>query len=322
MHENAGDEDDEQAQASALPFDLGSADEADDDGDDQPDDSLELAAHAARRKRRRLDSGAALNTATEDEDDDDLDGEVGIAFSTATSRAGSLDPVLSPPRRTSHPPPDHPLHATVSGASFATSTPSRLSSSVLLAPASLEGLPSELLPPRPQESAVDEDDELEEGELPSEEAHPAPAAASSRFLTAEQARASPAPSALYPAHGTAVDDPFALSASGPGLAGAVGRPHAPGVSEFDDAGDRTLDMDMSFADLPADLVADPSRRSAGAVSISAAAAAPKPVKASYERKVDLSGGTPAAPPKAASKVSYKPSPLACVSAARSSALQV
>ncbi|GJN89938.1 hypothetical protein Rhopal_002927-T1 [Rhodotorula paludigena] len=274
VHENAGDEDDEQAQASALPFDLGSADEADDDGDDQPDDSLELAAHAARRKRRRLDSGAALNTATEDEDDDDLDGEAGAAYSTATSRAGSLDPVLSPPKRTSHPPPDHPLHATVSA------------------------------------SAVDEADELEEGELPSEEAHPAPAAASSRFLTAEQARSSSAPSALYPAHGAAVDDPFALSASGSGLAGAVGRPHAPPASDVDDAGDRTLDMDMSFADLPADLVADPSRRPAGAVSIPAAAAAPKPLKASYERKVDLSGGTPAAPPKAASKVSYKPSTLA------------
>lgn len=83
----------------------------------------------------------------------------------------------------------------------------------------------------------------------------------------------------------------------------------------DAVGDVSLgeDMEMSFADLPADWVGDPSKRDAGAIAIPLQ----RPLqKASYQRRVDLSAtplGTPVAAQSkihnAPSQLSYKPSPL-------------
>ncbi|GAA5880641.1 hypothetical protein JCM1840_002278 [Sporobolomyces johnsonii] len=81
-------------------------------------------------------------------------------------------------------------------------------------------------------------------------------------------------------------------------------------------------MEMSFADLPADLVADITRRPQGAISIqplvaaTASAALPPNGKGVYQRRVDLSStpqGTPVAVKpvvrNAPAKLSYMPSPL-------------
>lgn len=83
------------------------------------------------------------------------------------------------------------------------------------------------------------------------------------------------------------------------------------------AGDVSLgeDMEMSFADLPAEWVGDPSKRNVGAIAIPLGLQRPLQ-KASYQRRVDLSA-TPLETPvagqakihNAPSQLSYKPSPL-------------
>ncbi|BGP38872.1 hypothetical protein JCM10449v2_002810 [Rhodotorula kratochvilovae] len=362
VQEMVDDEDDDEhaLHAAELPFDLGSASEADAgaDDDDAPDDSLE---HAARRKRRRVDSAGLGSTTAPPEDEDDR----------ASSRAVSLDPATQgdesddapSPRKRARLSPSLPPSPTLAAAStapqeapalpprapalaghaFSTSTPSRLSS-VHTAPAPSSPVANEsdlLLHPM-----QDEDDELEEGELPveKEEAAPpahhpslplAPAAASaSAFYSPALVAARPgsAPSALpYPVAGYAHHHP-ALPIGGaagqvqlavPGRAGEItvsGVGYGAGAG---DVADQSMDMEMSFADLPAELLADLSRRAAGAISI---AVPPPPAgasKATYERraggppKVDLSS-TPVASGSGQgivvhgkpAKLSYKPSPLA------------
>ncbi|BGP30982.1 hypothetical protein JCM10296v2_002746 [Rhodotorula toruloides] len=309
------DEDDDHGQDEALPFDLGSADEADEHEDDEEDgegvdDSLEHVAANARRKRRRLDSvGHASSVAGDDAMSD---------ISRVTSRAVSVDPshvhdlTLSPTRTASLPPQaadqalPHPANFSASSSTPARPVPARDS----VAPPSPLADPSLLI--LPQKRPLDEeDDDIEEGEVVSDD----DAASSAAHV--------------YP--------PFHAFAGATSLAFRASFDRAASASH-DHAADASMDMDMSFADLPADLLADTSRRAAGAISIPissrASSAAPSAAsgatsetgkasyvgKASYERKkaapapIDLSGGTPV-PPKggvphpAAGKLSYKPSPL-------------
>ncbi|GAA5930290.1 hypothetical protein JCM1841_004274 [Sporobolomyces salmonicolor] len=86
-------------------------------------------------------------------------------------------------------------------------------------------------------------------------------------------------------------------------------------------GEGEATMEMSFADLPADLVADITRRPQGAISVqplvpATASAAPSNGKGVYQRRVDLSStpqGTPVAVKPVVrnvpAKLSYMPSPL-------------
>lgn len=116
-----------------------------------------------------------------------------------------------------------------------------------------------------------------------------------------------------------VAQPLAASASHPAR-GAL-PPHlrprqsAGSASDADEAdldGDTTMDMDMSFDDLPADLVGDPTRRVKGPISI---LQRPLPLeKASYQRRIvqplDLHPATPKAGPAVKPmKLSYVPSPI-------------
>ncbi|KAK4334157.1 Vacuolar protein-sorting-associated protein 60 [Rhodotorula toruloides] len=314
------DEDDDHGQDETLPFDLGSADEADEHEDDEEDgedvdDSLEHVAANARRKRRRLDSVGHASTVAGDDAVSDI--------SRVTSRAVSVDPshvhdlTLSPTRLASVPPQvsDQALHeATTHSANFSasTSTPARpVPARDSAAPPSPLADPSLLILPQKRPLEEDADDDIEEGEVVSD----------------DDAASSTAPA--YP--------PFHAFAGAASLASRSPFDRA-ASAQYDHAADASMDMDMSFVDLPADLLADPSRRAAGTISIPissrASSAAPPAAsgpasetgkasyvgKASYERKkaapspVDLSGGTPV-PPKggvphpAAGKLSYKPSPL-------------
>ncbi|GEM12768.1 hypothetical protein Rt10032_c26g6785 [Rhodotorula toruloides] len=314
------DEDDDHGQDETLPFDLGSADEADELDDDEEDgevvdDSLEHVAANARRKRRRLDSVSRASAVGDDDAMSDI--------SRVTSRAVSVDSshvhdLTHSPTRLAPLPPQVSDQALAEATPFrppadfspSTSTPSRpMPARDSAAPASPSADPNLLILPRKRRG--DDDDDIEEGELVSDDD-----AASST------APAYPPFHAFAGAASLASRAPFDRAASAP----------------YDHAADASMDMDMSFADLPADLLADPSRRAAGAVSIPissrASSAAPSAAsgpafemgkafyvgKASYERRkasatpADLPGGAPV-PPKssvprpAASKLSYKPSPL-------------
>ncbi|GAA5821072.1 hypothetical protein JCM3770_000078 [Rhodotorula araucariae] len=344
------DDDEHALHAVELPFDLGSASEADAGADDEdvPDDSLE---HLPSRKRRRPDlTGLGSPTALPEDEDDG-----------ASSRAVSLDPAApddenedapAPPKRArlaspSQPPSPPPASASavsqasssvpsrapaLAGHAFATSTPTRLSS-VHTAPAPSSRIAPEcdlLLPPQ------DEEDELEEGELPVEDEPaarhayssfpPAPAAAFSSYysptLAARPASASSAlPLAAGPVYHPALPIGGAAGQVQLAVPGRAGEITVSGVSAVAGDDDQSMDMDMSFADLPAELLADLSRRAGGAISI---AVPPPPVsKATYERRttgaptLDLSS-TPVASGSGRgvvvhnkpAKLLYKPSPLA------------
>ncbi|BGO90518.1 hypothetical protein NBRC10512_005235 [Rhodotorula toruloides] len=310
------DEDDDHGQDETLPFDLGSADEADEHEDEDEDgegvdDSLEHVAANARRKRRRLDSVGHASTVAGDDGMSDV--------SRVTSRAVSVDPshvhdlTLSPTRLASVPPQVSDQALPPSANSFAsTSTPARpVPARDTAAPPSPSADLSLLILPQKRPFAEEDDDDIEEGEVVSD----------------DDAASSTAPA--YP--------PFHAFAGAASLASRASYDRA-ASAPYGHAADASMDMDMSFADLPADLLADPSRRAAGAISIPissrASSAAPSAAsgpasetgkasyvgKASYERKkaapspVDLSGGTPVPfkggmPHPAAGKLSYKPSPL-------------
>ncbi|GAA5893719.1 hypothetical protein JCM8208_001226 [Rhodotorula glutinis] len=374
VQEQVDDDDDHDLNDASLAFDLGSASDGEGEGDSGgeddavPDDSLEHAAYAQRRKRRRVGSAGPSHADDSDE---------------ASSRAVSLDPISlvddsddnpSPTKRTrlSRSPPHSPTApsiidltysptlrkapaptraAALASHAFSTSTPSRLSS-VLTAPA-----PSSPAATGPDllmrdGSPEGEDEDREEGELPSDaEGAAAPHSTTSPALARSSSRA-PAPggaSSRVEGHGAASallvgagDAQVAVPVGGaagqlqlalPDGGGEVtysglGQPvglGGEGESEGYDDGDRSVDMDMSFADLPADLLADLSRRAGGAISIPVGSSTAATRRAHGRRvgpdgaptaKLDLSSTPVGAdspelvlhskPPK----LSYKPSPLA------------
>ncbi|GAA5936160.1 hypothetical protein JCM3775_003599, partial [Rhodotorula graminis] len=326
-----------------------------------PDDSLEHVAHAQRRKRRRLDSAGPRQADDSDAAssravsldpvslvDDGDDGP-----SPAKRTRLSLSPPHSPTAPTIidldaspalRPTPAARRAAALASHAFSTSTPSRLSS-VLTAPA-----PSSPAATGPDllmraSSPDGEGPAREEGELsgneddadaPRSRAPDAPALASARARARVAADGDGASSLLVdgaqlavPVGGAAGQVQLALPDGGGEVTySGLGQPVGLGgetEGEGHQDGDRTVDMDMSFADLPADLLADLSRRAGGAISIPVAAST-MAAKAATGRRVGPDGA-PAAKLDLSStplgegpselvlhnqphKLSYKPSPLA------------
>ncbi|GAA5857262.1 hypothetical protein JCM9279_000756 [Rhodotorula babjevae] len=335
--------------------------ESDDDDDAVPDDSLEHAVHAQRRKRRRVGSApsahgddgdaapprpVSLNPTALVEDSDDGPSpskRARVSPSPPLSpSAHSHDDLAEPAPSSSTPVPRRA--AALASHAFSTSTPSRLSN-VLTAPAPSSPAATGLELPLSAQSLDGEDSEREEGELDSDDddvaAQHSPASPA-LALASDGARA---PGAAHPAvdgdgastllvgagsaqvavpvGGAAGQVQLALpdgggevTYSGLGPATELG-----GEGDGDGDGDRTVDMDMSFADLPAELLADLSRRAGGAISIPLATSQ-APTKAAYGQrggtgaKLDLSSTPVGAAPtdlvlhKKPPKLSYKPSPLA------------